>query len=482
MFDFDELEGDDEAGGGEGATPAAADGGAKEEPVPPPVFSPPPRVTEAAKEEVKKEEPPAPKPAEEEKKPEAVAEKAAEEDARKAEAPAEKPPEVPKAPARSLEVVRQLVEAGRPNEAEELAWDLLGKAPVPTGVQKYRLQKARLQALLHPRYKPRPPPVPLTKRPLQLAKSLADEQPNDTSLQGLLGRALALEGKRKEAEDIWKRAAGREGPDGEVQRLLKSLVIMEDEKARGNVAFKDGKWEAACQAYTRALDADVHRVDRDMAAAVLGNRSAASRKLTNFQGALQDAEESAALAPKYVKAHFRRGVALLELERYKEAHEALLLVKREDPKLAGLDDWIERAQHWSAHASHKNHYGALGVCIDASQEDIKKAHKRMALKYHPDKASPEDREDCEARFKAAQEAFEVISDEKGRELYDLGRNKPPPIEQQPLPRRLRELGVKVRKGDGKTTCMICGYYAETDLDKRGHIRASGHPGFYETKR
>mmetsp|Transcript_2753 Transcript_2753/g.9285 ORF Transcript_2753/g.9285 Transcript_2753/m.9285 type:complete len:189 (-) Transcript_2753:33-599(-) len=187
------------------------------------------------------------------------------------------------------------------------------------------------------------------------------------------------------------------------------------------------------------------------------------------------------LSPKYVKARFRRGLALLELERYKEAHEELSQAKRQDPKLPGVDDWIERAQHWSAHSGHKNHYGALGVCMDATPEEIKKAHKRMALKYHPDKAGPDDKEECERRFKAAQEAFEVLSDEKSRELYDLGRHKPPPLELQPLPKKLQQMGFRVRKGDGKTTCMICGFLAESENSKRVHIM-DGHPGFYELKR
>lgn len=155
-----------------------------------------------------------------------------------------------------------------------------------------------------------------------------------------------------------------------------------------------------------------------------------------------------------------------------------------DPKAAGLDDWIERAQHWSF-VKPKSHYAALGVPIDASQEDIKKAHKRMALKYHPDKAKEEEREECAAKFKAAQEAFEALSDEKQREVYDLGRVKPPPIEEKPMPKRLVQMGWKVRKGDGNETCMCCGFKAPKEMGpkqvmmKKLHIQDTGHPGFYD---
>lgn len=306
-------------------------------------------------------------------------------------------------------------------------------------------------------------------------------------MQCLLGRAYFLEGKRKEAEELWKRTAMQEGAGSEAQRLFKSTVIMEDEKARGNAAFKDGKWEAACEAYTRALDADPHRMDREMSAAILGNRSAAHRKLAKPEAALSDADESKMLNPSYQKALFRRGLALLELERWDEALTDLRAFKIADPKTAGIDDWIERAQHWSFRKP-RSHYAALGVPIDATADDIKKAHKRCALKYHPDKAAEEDREAFSIKFKASQEAFEIVSDEKQREIYDFGRAKPPPptpAELKPMPKRLVQMGYKVRMGDGQDSCMCCGYRAPPELGpkqvlaKKLHIQDTGHPGFFD---
>jgi len=381
-------------------------------------------------------------------------------------------------PGRSVAGVKQLLAKGRASEAEVLADALLKEGAFSAA---YQLRKLQVQALLHPTYQAptRGAVRPVAKKPLTLARNLEKEQPADTALPGLVGRAMCLEGQRKEAEELWKKAAAKDGPDSEAKRLLRSLVIMEDEKARGNVAFKDGKWEAACQAYTRALDADPHRIDRDMSAAILGNRSAAHRKLLQFEAALADADESAVLLPSYAKARFRRGLALLEMERYKDALEDLRAYKALDPKAAGLDDWIERAQHWSVDSAHRNHYGALGVCIDAPIDDIKKAHKRMALKWHPDKASAEDRATCELRFKAIQEAFEVIAEAKSRERYDFGREKPPPIEERPLPKALQKMGYKVRRGDGVTTCMCCGFVATSDYMKRGHISETQHPGFFD---
>lgn len=63
-----------------------------------------------------------------------------------------------------------------------------------------------------------------------------------------------------------------------------------------------------------------------------------------------------------------------------------------------------------------NYYEILGLAKDASQDDIKKAYRKMALKNHPDK-NPED-PNAEARFKEISEAYGVLSDEKKRQVYD----------------------------------------------------------------
>lgn len=67
-------------------------------------------------------------------------------------------------------------------------------------------------------------------------------------------------------------------------------------------------------------------------------------------------------------------------------------------------------------AAKKDYYEVLGVNRDASDEEIKKAFKKLAMKFHPDR-NP-DNPKAEESFKEAKEAYEVLSDEQKRAAYD----------------------------------------------------------------
>ena len=64
----------------------------------------------------------------------------------------------------------------------------------------------------------------------------------------------------------------------------------------------------------------------------------------------------------------------------------------------------------------RDYYEVLGVQKGASAEDIKKAYRKLALKYHPDR-NPDNKE-AEEKFKEAAEAYEVLSDDDKRARYD----------------------------------------------------------------
>lgn len=67
-------------------------------------------------------------------------------------------------------------------------------------------------------------------------------------------------------------------------------------------------------------------------------------------------------------------------------------------------------------AQKRDYYEVLGVAKSASEEEIKKAYRKLAVKYHPDK-NPDDKE-SEEKFKEAAEAYEVLSNSQKKAQYD----------------------------------------------------------------
>ena len=76
--------------------------------------------------------------------------------------------------------------------------------------------------------------------------------------------------------------------------------------------------------------------------------------------------------------------------------------------------------HWAtlvATDGSKDYYKILGVKKTAKEKDIKKAYKKQAIKWHPDK-NLENKEEATAKFTEISNAYETLSDPEKRQIYD----------------------------------------------------------------
>lgn len=79
-------------------------------------------------------------------------------------------------------------------------------------------------------------------------------------------------------------------------------------------------------------------------------------------------------------------------------------------------------------STKRDYYEVLGVQRDASEEEIKKAYRKLSMKFHPDRLASESREsqaEGEAKFKEAKEAYECLSDAHRRSIYDRNGHTEP---------------------------------------------------------
>lgn len=96
----------------------------------------------------------------------------------------------------------------------------------------------------------------------------------------------------------------------------------------------------------------------------------------------------------------------------------------------------------------KNYYYFLGIEENASEEDIKKAYRKLSLKYHPDK-NPDD-DYFEARFREVQEAYEMLNDPEKRRIYDENLSHQQRSYRPNLPPVIKSFStnkVRVQKGE-----------------------------------
>jgi DnaJ-class molecular chaperone len=66
-----------------------------------------------------------------------------------------------------------------------------------------------------------------------------------------------------------------------------------------------------------------------------------------------------------------------------------------------------------------NYYEILGVSHSATNDEIKKAYRRLALRYHPDKNRDNPPEEATQKFRQISEAYEILSDAEKRRQYDM---------------------------------------------------------------
>lgn len=89
----------------------------------------------------------------------------------------------------------------------------------------------------------------------------------------------------------------------------------------------------------------------------------------------------------------------------------------ETPNIAGL---LRDARLALKKSKRVDYYKLLELNQDANEYDLKRAYRKAALKYHPDKSTPENRDENEKKFKLCGEANTILADPAKRQKYDAG--------------------------------------------------------------
>lgn len=272
---------------------------------------------------------------------------------------------------------------------------------------------------------------------------------------GRLEQALDFLAKQEEIEII-KEKYGNETLESFIP-LIGIVHEILHYKSAGNEAFQAGRYSEAAEHYTSALLCNLE--SRPFTALCFCNRAAAYQALGQITDAIADCSLAIALDPNYLKAISRRATLFEKIRDYEQTAFALqkvvsLLKKQTEEKanrsvtsdrsmssaITELRQALMRLSAMEEEARKEiplDLYAILGVDPSATAAEIKKAYRKAALKYHPDKigqslarsekgndgfwkeVAEEVHKDAEKLFKMIGEAYAVLSDPAKRSQYDL---------------------------------------------------------------
>lgn len=219
-------------------------------------------------------------------------------------------------------------------------------------------------------------------------------------------RAFYASGETEQALKLLKMCLGLDPDMKQAIKLLRIVQKLSRTKEEGNAAFKAKDYRRAIDLYGQALDVDPK--NKDMNSKILQNRAQAFINLKEYESAVQDCSEALRLDPDYLKALKMRAKAYGAAENWEEAVRDYKSVAEKNPGEKGIQEDIRKAEFELKKAQRKDYYKILGVGKDATDHEIKKAYRKMAIVYHPDKN--QNSQDSDEKFKEIGEAYETLID------------------------------------------------------------------------
>ncbi|KAM7531746.1 hypothetical protein LguiB_035156 [Lonicera macranthoides] len=197
-----------------------------------------------------------------------------------------------------------------------------------------------------------------------------------------------------------------------LKNLLKKTKSAEDNSSKG-------KLRLAVEDYKAALALDPNHVAHNVHLHL--GLCKVLVKLGRGKDALSSCTEVLEIDEELVEALVQRGEAKLLIEDWEGAVADLKSAAEKSPQDMNIREVLMRAEKALKMSQRKDWYKILGVSKTASMSEIKKAYKKLALQWHPDK-NVDNREEAEAKFQEIAAAYEVLGDEEKRTRYDSGED------------------------------------------------------------
>ena len=305
--------------------------------------------------------------------------------------------------------MKEKINENKFDEAEEICKKLLEKVPAFS-----ELKKDYIKILIEN--------VKLQDALVFISKEITfEDKMKDSEFDYLTALTLYFDGQYDKAKKQINLAKQKNNNNKEkYDDLLKKVNEIEAVKNKANELFKQKKYEEAIEEYTKVLEFDP--ANKKFNSLILANRALCYQKLNKHKEALRDSNLSVKLNPYYARGYVKRGNVYMELKMYDDAKLDFQKAKELDPSVSGVEGYLNDAKNQAEKARKRDYYAILGVDKNASEQEIKRAYKKMAMKYHPDRnaESEETKKMAEKKFIDVNDAYSVLSDPKKKNMYDQG--------------------------------------------------------------
>ncbi|WOK93737.1 hypothetical protein Cni_G02437 [Canna indica] len=197
-----------------------------------------------------------------------------------------------------------------------------------------------------------------------------------------------------------------------LKNLLKKTKSAEDNAAKGKLRVAVEDFKAALALDPNHIAHNVH-LHLGLCKVLV--------KLGRGKDAVNSCTEALNIDEELLEALVQRGEAKLLIEDWEGAVEDLKVAAQKSPQDMNIRETLMRAEKSLKLSQRKDWYKILGVSKTASVAEIKRAYKKLALQWHPDK-NVDNREEAEAKFQEIAAAYEVLGDEDKRVRYDRGED------------------------------------------------------------
>lgn len=285
------------------------------------------------------------------------------------------------------------------------------------------------------------------------------------SLQGLelRGRALYLHGDWDHALVHFQEALKFDPEHKGCFQGHRTIRKLQRTKRQADAAKHEGNHEEAIEKLEFMINIDPR--NRDVRKETLVSLAQSFRELGKIKKATSSVDEALSIDDGYAEAHATKAMILEKQEEWEDSVREWKRAVELDGSNQEYRDRLQKAETALQQSKSKNYYKILGVDRGASQREIKRAYRKLALKYHPDKVRKNESDDESAdedgeqlteeqaikKFRDIAEAYEILSDEEQRAKYDRGEPVGNEAQQQQQQQRGHPFQGFQRRGGGGFT-------------------------------